>query len=146
MKRRTFLKAGIALTGLGVLAFFMIPSFQETIAKMLSKTTAQLKIKPDFIDRFIQEATQEQFWSKFSRSKKVLIVIHANSGFLQSLLPYRNKYLLYKGQITGHFLLSTDFFLRKMDTTQPLTYIGFYNPYKQPCFSPFSSNFYRETA
>jgi hypothetical protein len=146
MKRRTFIKAGIALTGLGVVAFFMVPSFKETIAKMLSKTTAQLKIKPDFIDRFIQEATQEQFWSKFSRSKKILIAIHTNAGFLQSLLPYRNKYLLYKGQITGHFLLSTDFFLSKMDSTKPVTYIGFYNPYKQPCFSPFSSNFYRETA
>lgn len=146
MKRRTFIKAGIALTGLGLLAFFMIPSFKETIAKMLSRTTAQLKINPDFIDRFIQEATQEQLWSKFSRAKKVLIVIHTNFGFFKSILPYRNKYLLYKGQITGHFLLSTDFFLKKMDTTQSLAYIGFYNPYKQPCFSPFSSNFYRETA
>lgn len=144
MKRRTFIKAGIALTGLGLVAFFMVPSFKESIAKMLSRTTAQLKIKPDFIDRFIQEATQEQFWSKFSRPKKVLIVVHSNAGFLKSILPYRNKYLLYKGQITGHFLLSTDFFLKKMDTTQALTYIGFYNPYKRPCFSPFSSNFYRE--
>lgn len=146
MKRRTFIKAGIAVTGLGFAAFFMIPSFKETIAKMLSRTTAQLKIKPDFIDRFIQEATQEQFWSKFSRSKKALIVIHTNAGFLKSILPYRNKYLLYKGQITGHFLLSTDFFLKKMDTTHEIIYIGFYNPYKQPCYSPFSSNFYREKA
>lgn len=146
MKRRTFIKAGVVLAGIGLAAFFMVPSFKETIAKMLAKTTAQLKIKPDFIDLFIQEATQEQFWAKFSLSKKVLIVIHTNAGFLKSILPYRNKYLLYKGQITGHFLLSTDFFLKKMDTTQSLTYIGFYNPYKQPCFSPFSSNFYRETA
>ncbi len=72
MKRRTFVKAGIALTGLGLVAFFMIPSFKETIAKMLLKTTAQLKIKPEFVERFIQEATLEQFWSKFSLSKKSL--------------------------------------------------------------------------
>lgn len=144
MKRRTFIKVGIALTGVGIISFLLIPGFKDAIKNILKAETHGLKLDESAVGRFLSDADTEHFWSKFSRSKQLLITLHAYGGFLQSFLPYRNKYLLYKSQITGHFLLSTDFFLNKMDATQQVMYQGFYNPYKQPCYNPFSANYYRE--
>lgn len=145
MKRRTFIKVGIAITGLG-LAGYLLPDFIASIKRILKTQTRNLKIDELAIDTFLSEANVAHFWDKFSRSKKILIILHVYAGFFRGLLPYRNKYLLYKNQITGQFLLSTDLFLNKMDIAKPVTYQGFYNPYKQPCYNPFSVNYYRETA
>lgn len=146
MKRRTFIKVGIALTGAGIISYLVLPDFKAAVMRILKSETKNLKITETALGQFMADADKEQFWLKFSRSKKIMITLHAYSGFLRNLLPYRNKYLLYKSQITGHFLLSTDLFLNKMDTTQPVNYFGFYNPYKQPCYNPFAVNYYRETA
>ncbi len=40
------------------------------------------------------------------------------------------------------YLLSTDFFLNKMDESRTVKYAGYYNPYKSPCTNPFSSLYY----
>lgn len=146
MKRRTFIKAGIALSGAGIISYLMLPDFKAAVKKILTHESQNLKIDAEAIAQFLRDANAEQFWVKFSLSKKVLITLHTYCRFMKSLLPYRNKYLLYKNQIAGHFLLSTDLFLNKMDQTQVVTYQGFYNPYKQPCYNPFSVNYYRETA
>lgn len=146
MKRRTFIKASIALTGAGLVSYLVIPSFTDTLSKVLKDETARLNIDTNALNQFIKDANREQFWLKFSRSKKVLIILHTYAGILKGILPYRNKYLLYKGQIVGQFLMSTDLLLNKMDTSKQIVYTTFYNPYKQPCYNPFSVNHYPETA
>lgn len=145
MKRRKFIKVGIAL---GVLAFvtLIFPSFTQAIKKMLREDTEGLQIDGDSMDQFINDAHKEQFLATFSTIKKLLIVVHTYFGFLGGILPYRNKYVQYRGQLTGQFLLSTDLFRNQMDTTKQVQYTGFYNPYRQPCSNPFSNLFYPETA
>jgi hypothetical protein len=144
MKRRTFIKTGIILAGLGLLSLLTIPSFKNTVIKMIQKDTAQLKLSQSSIEKFMKDANKEQFWVKFSRGKKILIVAFTYVGIFKSMLPFYNKYIQYRGQITGHFLLSTDFFMQRMDANQQVQYTQFYNPYKQACYNPFSSNFYPE--
>lgn len=146
MNRRIFIKLGIALTGAGIITYLIMPGFKDAVKHILRAETNNLKLGNKAVDQFMIDADKELFWSKFSRSKQLMITLHAYGSFLKSLLPYRNKYLLYKNQITGHFLLSTNLFLNKMDVTQPVTYHGFYNPYKHPCYNPFSANSYREMA
>lgn len=146
MKRRTFIKVGIALTGVGIISYLMLPDFKSAVKRILETETKNLKLDENTVNQFMSDADKEQFWFKFSRSKKIMITLHVYGGFLRTILPYRNKYLLYKSQITGHFLLSTDLFLNRMDTSKQVTYLGFYNPYKQPCYNPFSINYYREMA
>ena len=144
MKRRTFIKVGISLSALAIVGF-TIPSFKKTVVKILLKDTAQLKIDRAAIDQFITDGTREQFWLQFSLPKKVILIGFTYVGFLKKALPYYNKYVRYRGQITGHFLLSTNFILNKMNPDEPVRYVQFYNPYKQPCSNPFSVNFYPET-
>jgi hypothetical protein len=145
MKRRTFIKAGIALTTVAV-AVAVFPSFRSTVKRILAKDTDALRLDPSSIDRFIDDAQREQYLNTFSRVKRILITLHTYAGPLSGILPYANKYIQYRGQITGHFLLSTDFFRNRMDTSKAVEYTGFYNPYTQPCSNPFSSIYYPETA
>jgi hypothetical protein len=145
MKRRAFIKIGIAL-GVAAVAAYFFTSFTGAVKKILRNETDMLQSDPASIDVFITEATNEQFFNTFSRVKKMLITMHTYAGPLSGLLPYRNKYIQYRGQITGQFLLSTDFFTKGMDTSTDVKYKGFYNPYKQPCSNPFSSIYYPETA
>lgn len=111
---------------------------------MLQKDTAQLKLNKSSIEKFMKDANKEQFWVKFSRGKKILIVAFTYVGIFKSMLPFYNKYIQYRGQITGHFLLSTDFFMQKMDPNQQVQYTQFYNPYRQACYNPFSTHYYPE--
>jgi hypothetical protein len=143
MNRRKFIIS--AVLGLGGMAL-LFPSFHQTVKRILRKETSGLKVDEDSIDQYIVDAEKEQFFATFSHAKKLLIGLHTSSGFFGNLMPYRNKYVQYRGQIAGHFLLSTDLFRNRMDVTKPVKYTGFYNPYRQPCSNPFSAIYYPETA
>lgn len=145
MKRRTFIKTGIALVSL-TLVGFTIPSFKKTVVKILVNDTVGLGVDRSAIDLFMIEATRENFWLRFSSLKKIILISYTYLGPLKQNLPYYNKYVRYRGQITGRFMLSTDFMLNKMKNEKSVRYIQFYNPYKQPCSNPFGSNFYPEKA
>lgn len=145
MKRRTFIKIGVGL-GLAAIATYFFSSFSGAVRKILVRDTSLLQVDPSSFDRFIADGTQEQFFATFSRVKKILITVHTYGGIFSRMLPYRNKYIQYRGQITGHYLLSTNLFVKGMDTSTEIQYTGFYNPYKQPCSNPFSSIYYPETA
>lgn len=144
MKRRAFIKTGISLSVLAIIGL-TIPSFKKTVIKILIKDTDSLGIDRSIIDQFMKEATNEQFWSRFSLTKKIILVVFTYVGLLNKTLPYYNKYVRYRGQITGRFLLSTNFMHTKMKKEGPVQYIQFYNPYKQACSNPFSTNSYPET-
>lgn len=145
MNRRTFVKAGLTIIGLGVIGILSIPTFTGTVMKILKKDTATLKLNHEDIMRFMDDASREQFWSKFSRGKKLLIIMFTYLGVFRGFLPFYNKYIQYRGQITGHFLLSTNFFTQKMNASLSIQYMQFYNPYKQACYNPFSPILYPET-
>jgi hypothetical protein len=145
MKRRAFIKAGIAITGAAV-AVYIFPAFSSTVRRILTKDTDGLHVDLSLVNQFIVDAQKEQYLNTFSRAKRILITIHTYAGPFRGVLPYSNKYRQYRGQITGHFLLSTDFFRNRMDTSKQVEYTGFYNPYTQPCSNPFSSIYYPETA
>ncbi len=146
MNRRTFIKIFTSILGFALITSFVVPWFNYAIQLILKRDTKQLSLQPNAIEQFIRDAKAEQFWNKYEGVKKILLVAHTYLGFMSNLLPYRNKYVQYRAQITGHFLLSTDFFLQKMRTDRAITYKQFYNPYKQACSNPFSTTFYPEKA
>ena len=142
MKRRTFLKAvaGVTLAFGGT--YFIVPSFAEAAENVIRVATRNLNIDQKVIDAFIESANKEKYWQNFSRMKKEFFrtasLLENGVGFV----PYSGKYLQYKNQIVGQFLLSTDFFINKMDSRKKIQYVSFYNPYKMPCANPFSSSYY----
>lgn len=143
MKRRTFIGiAAIGTLGLATSGGILLSDFDRLVAKILKEDTASLKIDPKQIDMFMHDANKARLWDMFSFSKKELIKwsFYLENPFLK--LPYSVKYKIYRSQIVGMFLLSTDYFSNKMNDNMPVQYKGIYNPYFTPCSNPFSNLYY----
>lgn len=141
MDRRKF----ITVLGLGAVAsagaYIAFPTFEETVRRILKSDLSKLIIEEGAIEKFISEIKEENPW-RFSDDKKYLIMGHYYLGSDFLSLPYGAKNRQYRNYIVGTFLLSTDFFLNKMDSNKRIVYLGLYNPYKRPCGNPFSSMYY----
>ena len=59
-------------------------------------------------------------------------------------LPYTVNYNAYRNKIVLIFLLSTNFFVNRMDESKPVYFTSVYDPYQIPCSNPFSNLFYPE--
>lgn len=137
MKRRNFLKLLGAGSILAAAGYWGLSSFESSIKDIIMEDTKGLQLEEGTIDRFLADAKKEIFWHEYDLTKKGFIVAHTwlGSGFL----PYKLKYSQYRSKVVGTFLLSTDFFMHKMDENRTISYVGFYNPYRRPCASPFSN-------
>lgn len=127
---------------IGSVAIF---DFNTVVIKMLKADLSYLKIDEANFERFVKEADQKKHWQNkfFDWKKKQLVRFSFLVDAILPTFPYKYKYNQYRSDIIGDFLLSTDFFVNKMDTSKPVTYIGLYNPYMRPCSNPFSNLYYR---
>jgi hypothetical protein len=141
MQRRKFL--GIAAGGIGISivalsGFFASKNFRKVIFEILRHDLKGLKVSKETLEKYIADAEKENFWG-FTEGKIQFIKAHHN---IPIPLPYAVKYRHFKSIIVGTYLLSTDFFLNKMDVAKPVNYLAYYNPYKRPCYNPFSNLYY----
>jgi hypothetical protein len=144
--RRKFIKlaaAGTVVVGVGYGATRALRPFERSIADILKKDLKGLKIKPTDIEKFAVQAATENPWGLGSMQQR-LIGLYGTPGFRWLPLPYKDKYVEYRDQIVARFLLSTDFFLNKMDESKEVNYLGrIWGPYAMPCMNPFSAMFYK---
>lgn len=144
ISRRKFLWI-ILLTIIAVIAGTVVfLGFDKVVILMLKKDLAHLKIDEDNFDKFIEEANARDHWERkfFDWQKKQLIRFGFFADSLLPSFPYKYKFLQYRSDIVGDFLLSTDFFVNKMDSNKSVKYIGLYDPYVRPCSNPFSNLYY----
>jgi hypothetical protein len=146
MKRREFIWVGtIAALGVSVGGYVFFSSFERLVRKIIFKDTQGLSVSSEEITKFLLDTRKTHTLEMFSFSKKELIKW---SYYLDNPLihmPYEAKYNVYRSQIVGLFLLSTDFFQNKMDPKRPIHYVKIYNPYFTPCSNPFSNLYYPES-
>lgn len=146
MKRRNFIglvtlgTAG-ALTG----GYIFLENFEKFARKIIVKDTTSLKVDPAEIDKFMAVAAKKNVWNDlFPFHHKQLIKWHyyINNGMFT--LPYLANYNAYRNKIVMTFLLSTNFFMDKMDESKKVHFTNLYDPYQIPCSNPFSNIFYPE--
>lgn len=126
--------------------YFFITPFNKVVVKILGDDLDHLNIDKAYFSKFASDAAQSNHWNKkfFNKTKQMFVRAFYIVDYSFLPLPYKYKYKQYRSEIVGDFLLSTDFFLNKMDTDKEVTYIGLYNPYKRPCSNPFSNLYYQE--
>lgn len=126
---------------IGTVALF---DFNTVVIKMLKKDLSHLKIDEASFETFVKEAEQKGHWQSkfFDWKKKQLVRFSFMVDSILPTFPYKYKYMQYRSDIVGDFLLSTDFFINKMDASKTVNYIGLYNPYLRPCSNPFSNLYY----
>lgn len=142
MNRRRFIQVAIIGGVAAAAGAYMVMAFRSAVHKMIADDTSGLKLPQDSIKQFLDDAEKEQWLQRYGFAKRALIGLHTFTGGLLGLLPYRGKYLQYRGEIVGQFLHSTDYFYNRMDNSLEITYTGFFNPYKVACANPFSSALY----
>lgn len=142
MNRRKFiglLTLGLAGSAVGV---FSLPSFENIAEDIILKDTAKLPLSAGAIQKYIVEVKDKNIWKNFNFAKREFFRAHYFFSNALFKLPYHSKYLQYRSEIVGNFLLSTDFFTNKMNTEDTINYVAIYDPYFRPCANPFSSIYY----
>jgi hypothetical protein len=147
LRRRTFLKSLFWGLGSFTLAaggsYWLVPSYAKTLINLIQNDLAFLKIDKKDIEKFVNEAVQTNYFLH-TRPKKEMIRYYSVLTGLP--LPYQYKYRQYRAEVVSKFLLSTDFFLNRMDETRKINYLKLYSPYTFPCSNPFSSVYYPREA
>lgn len=144
MNRRRFLTLSIfSVLSAIALSTFAIYDFETVVLKILKQDLSYLKIKESDVERFLKEARDSGYWHRmhFDKKKKAFVIIF----FLLPKIgwPYQFKYYQLKAQLVGNFLLSTDFFINKMDEQAEISYVALFDPEIRPCQNPFSHFFYK---
>lgn len=131
MKRRRFLKmTGLTAGGLLIPGALYVTqgSAKKYAVLLIERELDYLKLETGSVARYVDdcfkaaaEKTSERLkWKTFY----YLRVSWRKSDQLQELIKY--------------YLLSSDFFINKMDESKPVKYLGLYSPYKSPIPNPFS--------
>ncbi len=134
MKRRKFLTvAGIggAIAALASFKFFTT-SFEHAAVALIKEDLDFLILDQEGVEKFVYEhaKNKNRIYKLSLKGYQFLGVSSSRSGKIH--------------QLVSNYLLSTDFFLNKMDETRIVKYVGFYSPYLRPCSHPFSHIQYPE--
>jgi len=146
MHRRKLLKFA-ALGAAGILvssgAFVFFEKFDYLARKIVMKDTAMLNIDSTVYDQFFSDVEKQRKWDKlFDKQHKHLLKWHYYIDNPLFRLHYASNYQVNRAKIVNTFLLSTDFFVNKMDVSRPIKYRMLFDPFLYPCSNPFSNLYY----
>ena len=129
MKRRKFLT--IAGVGAFITALasgkFLTTSFEESAVRIIRHELDFLKLDEEGLNTFIRDysALKDRNYKLIVKSYGLLGIGSQRSGKIHQMLTT--------------YLLSTDFFVNKMDQSRVIKYVGIYDPYIRPCTHPFTN-------
>lgn len=134
MNRRKFLK----ITGLSGAAILAVPGIGYITTSVQDAAVGIIKNELHYLH--LEEAGIEQFVADYYRNHYI------NQNF-SAKLKIRSYYYFHVKpeksymvqELVDNYLLSTDFFLNKMDESREVKYVGLYHPYQRPCAHPFSA-------
>jgi hypothetical protein len=132
MKRRKFLTiAGVGGVLAALASFKFITHPFESVAKGIIKSELDyLNLDEEGLDKFVADYTRlkDRNYKLMMKGYSLFGVNSARSGKVH--------------QLVSAYLLSSDFFLNKMDEARTVKYVGLYDPYTRPCSHPFSHAYY----
>lgn len=136
MRRRNFLQ----LIGLGSLAVALpsiaaySSSVEDATAGIILEQFKYLKLDKQGVQKFV-----EDYYKLTGENKYTVLQLKTKAYYF--LKVHSEKSQLVRN-ITTLYLLSTDFFMNRMDESREVKYVGIYNPHKTPCANPFSAIYY----
>ncbi|MEQ8475978.1 hypothetical protein [Fulvivirga sp.] len=144
MSRRRFIFLGLLSLITALFGSFYFYDFDTVLFKIIKKDLAYLKLSNQQIETFVLDAKKENHWERkfFDWKKQYFMRVGFMIVSFWNSFPYYYKYNQYKSELVGDFLLSTDFFMNRMDVDADITYVALYNPYKRACSNPFSNLYY----
>ncbi len=111
---------------------FLSTSFEEAAADLIESELHFLKLDKKGIAQYVKDYSRYK-----NKGYKLSVRGYAILGVKASKSGKVN-------QLVSNYLLSTDFFMNKMDEGRVINYVGIYDPYQRPCAHPFSHTQYAE--
>ena len=144
MTRRRFILGLFALAVTIIGTTILVIPFKNVVSKIIQNQLAYLTLEPAAIDQFVNDIAATQYYDRknFGWKKQLFIRVFHFFDNPWIALPGKSRYEQYCTFVVSDFLLSTDFFLNKMDERKQVNYLALYEPYKRPCVNPFSNLFY----
>jgi hypothetical protein len=137
LKRRRFLQfagIGAAVALLPVSLFFAVKSLEDIAVDLITKEFHYLKLDIEGVRKYARDYLQKNPLSIASNIKwksYYILNFNANDSYnIKALVTY--------------YLLSSDFFMNKMDESKTVKYVGINHQYTAPCSSHFSFILYPE--
>lgn len=128
MKRRKFLTiAGIGAVIAAVASGkFLTTPFESSVAALIKDELSFLRLDEEGLDKFANDyaRTASRKFKIIVKGYDLLGIGAAQSGKIH--------------HIVSTYLLSSDFFLNKMDEKRVVKYVALFDPYLRPCAHPFS--------
>ena len=141
MNRRNFLKL-TGITGVAVLALpgfgFVSTSVKEAAVGIIMQELDYLKLDKKGVEQYVEDHYKTHYINNSLTSQ-----LKIRSFYFLHVKPEKS-YLV--KDLVENYLLSTDFFINKMDESKTVKYLGLYDPYTKPCFNPFSRLYYPPAA
>jgi hypothetical protein len=139
LKRRKFLELtgiGGALLLLPVTVFFAVKSLEDIAVDLITKEFNYLKLDKEGVRKYAQDYLNKDKPGIAAGIKwRSYYLLNFNSSDSDNI-----KFLL------TYYLLSSDFFMNKMDENRIVRYIGINHQYTAPCSSHFSFMLFPEEA
>jgi hypothetical protein len=134
MNRRKFLTiSGLSVAAVAIpVVGFSIKSLHSAVSNIIYKEYNYLTLNPEGVDLYVQEYLNN---NKGGHTYHMKIM-----AFDLFNVEQENSTII--SHIVQNYILSTDFFLNKMDETKVVNYIGAYDPYHTPCANPFTNTYY----
>lgn len=131
MNRRKFLLwTGIGAGGIIIPTslYFLSPETKEYAIAFIKKELSFLKLEKGSVEKYMTDYFQQTRNDLLLRLKwKTMYYLNTDSS--QSNVLF---------ELVKYYLLSTDFFINKIDETLTVRYLGLYSPYTSPFPNPFS--------
>ena len=144
MTRRKFIIGLLILLITIPAGVILVIPFETVVGKILHKQLGYLNLNEEAINSFVKDIKASDYYNKknFGWQKQLFVRGFYLIDFSWLPLPGKDRYQRYCTFFVSDFLLSTDFFLNKMDESKEVNYLVLYEPYKRPCVNPFSNLFY----
>lgn len=131
MKRRTF----IAMAGIGTGLLILPPALY--IASPALRKHAVMLIREELYYLKLDTAGLEQYVNDYfsSSSNNAMTNLRWKAFYYLGIKAEKSNQIF---ELIKFYLLSTDFFIHKMDESKLVSYLGLYSPYKSPVPNPYS--------
>jgi len=127
ISRRRLLAAGTLLAAPVAAASF---AGRDVVAWMVMRSSARL----DALLRSPEQRLRAHFEYLNLDSSGIARYVADYQRYFESF----NRHLPLSSDVYTRYLLSTDFFRRRDDPSQPIRYVGFYDPDRTPCNNPLA--------
>ncbi|PWS29208.1 hypothetical protein DHW03_05130 [Pedobacter yonginense] len=130
MDRRKFLiLTGVAIGGVAIPSsvFFVSNSVKKYAVLFIERELDYLILEPGSVVKYVDEY--------FTQTNNLLERVKWKAMYYLHVGWQKSDQIL---ELIKYYLLSSDFFINKMDESKMVKYLGLYSPYKSPVPNPFA--------